>query len=219
MSDDDLRDLFGQQEPHSDFFRSIFGNATGAASGPRRGGDVELAVEIPLEDAVRGASVHVQFTEPGGASRAIEARIPPGVRTGSRIRLAGQGNPGTGGGSRGDLFLVVTVQSDARFRREGDNLHLQAKVDLYTCILGGEIHVDTPSGKRLAVRVPPETKNGSAIKLAGQGVPHLHHPERKGDMFVEISVVLPSKLSVEEKEGFERLADMRKHVAGTGGET
>jgi curved DNA-binding protein len=216
MSDDDLRDIFGQQEPYSDFFRSIFGDAAGGARGPRRGGDTDLPVEITLEDAIRGTSVQVQFTEPGGVARAIEAKIPPGVRSGSRIRLAGQGNAGSSGGARGDLFLVVTVRPHARFRREGDNLHLPARVDLYTCILGGEIHVDTPTGKRLAVRVPPETQNGSAIKLAGQGVPHLHHPERKGDMFVEISVTLPTRLSNEEKDLYGTLAELRKQHGGVG---
>jgi curved DNA-binding protein len=215
-SPDDLNDMFGDESPYSDFFRSIFGEAR-ATPRARRGGDVEVRVEISLEEAYRGTTVQLQFSDSSGVTRKLEARIPPGVRDGSRIRLAGQGAAGLNGGPAGDAYMIVDVRPHPRFRREGDNLRVEAPVDLYTCLLGGEIHVETLKGTRLAVRVPPETQNGQAIRLKGQGMPHLNHPDQAGDMFVEVRVVLPTQLSAEERELVTRLAETRRQPAGTGG--
>jgi curved DNA-binding protein len=218
MSEDDLRDMFGGESAYSDFFSDLFGQAGGAAArGPRPGTDLDAAVEISLEDAFTGTSIQLRLADPAGGERTLEATIPRGVRDGSRVRLAGQGNPGRGGGKAGDLYLVIAVRPHPRFRREGDNLHLTAPVELTTCVLGGEIHVQTLKKTRLAVRVPAETQNGQAIRLRGQGMPILRDPTRAGDLFVEVRVVLPKNLTAEERALFERLAALRGAQSVAGG--
>jgi curved DNA-binding protein len=218
MTEDDLRDLFGGDSPYSDFFGSVFGRGAGTATqAPRRGADADVDVEVPLETAYRGGTVTITLTDPGGGTRAIEANVPRGVRDGSRVRLAGQGTPGRNGASAGDLYMVIKVQPHPRFRREGDDLRVEAQVDLFTCLLGGEIHVQTLKGTRLAVRIPPETQNGQAIRLRGQGMPHLKQPDTAGDLFVEVKVVLPTKLTSEERDLTARLAELRGHRATAAG--
>jgi curved DNA-binding protein len=218
MSEDDLRDMFGDESAYSDFFGDLFGRAGGAtARGPRPGGDIEAEVQVGLEEAFTGTSVHLRLADPAGGERTLEATIPRGVRDGSRVRLAGQGNPGRGGGKPGDLYLVVTVRPHPRFTREGDNLHITIPVELTTCVLGGEIHVQTLKKTRLAVRVPAETQNGQVIRLRGQGMPVLRDPSRAGDLLVEVRVLLPKNLSGEERALFERLAALRAGHGTAGG--
>ncbi|HWE64435.1 MAG TPA: DnaJ C-terminal domain-containing protein, partial [Chloroflexota bacterium] len=223
MSEEDLRDLFGQEPPFSDFFGDIFGG-TGARSGtrtrdraPARGADVDVPVEISLEDAYRGNTVTLRLTDPNGQDRTIEATIPRGARDGSRIRLAGQGTPGRGGGPSGDLYMVIHIRPHPLFRREGDDLHIEVPVEMTTCLLGGEVEVPTLKGTRLSVRIPPETQNGQAIRLRGQGMPHLRHPETAGDLFVEVRVVLPTHLTPEERTLIVKFAELRARTATAAG--
>jgi curved DNA-binding protein len=219
MSEDDLRDIFGQESPFSDFFGDVFGRggARARTAGPARGADVDVPVEISLEDAYRGSRVTLRLTDPGGQERALEATIPRGAREGSRVRLAGQGTPGRGGGPSGDLYMVIHIQPHSRFRREDDDLRISVPVDMTTCLLGGEIEVPTLKGTRLSVRIPPETQNGQAIRLRGQGMPHLRDPEKAGDLYVEVDVVLPRNLSAEERSLISRFAELRARTAATAG--
>src|SRR5262249_40899620 len=157
----------------------------------------------------RGGTVTITLTDPGGGTRAIEANVPRGGRDGSRVRLAGQGTPGRNGASAGGLYMMIKGQPPPPFPREGDGLGVRAEGDLCNCLLGGEIHVQTLKGTRLAVRIPPETQNGQAIRLRGQGMPHLKQPDTAGDLFVEVKVVLPTKLTSEERDLTARLAELR----------
>lgn len=138
----------------------------------------------------------------------LEVKIPPGVKDGSRVRIAGKGGPGYGGGASGDLHLLISVKTDKRFRRMGDDLHVEMPVSLVDAILGSEVRVPTIEGKRLALKIPPETQNGKVFRLAKQGMPHLSG-STKGDLFVTVQVVLPTKLSEREKELFQELKSIR----------
>ena len=214
----------------SDFFRTIFGDVggfPGAGGAARRspngrsrlrrhaGEDLESEVEITLADAHKGAQRSIEIRREGGASRRLDVRIPAGVRDGQRIRLAGQGGPGVGGGPAGDLYLRVRVHPHPFFRREGDDIHAELPVALHEAILGAEVTVPTLKG-RVALRVPPETQNGRVIRLAGQGMPRTGGGA--GDMFVTVKVVLPQKLNDEEREAVQKLAarraneDVRSHL-------
>jgi curved DNA-binding protein len=219
MSEEDLRDLFGGESPFSDFFGDVFGGAGGRprATAPARGADVDVPVEISLEDAYRGSTVTLHLTDPNGQERALEATIPRGARDGARVRLAGQGTPGRNGGPGGDLYMVVHVSQHPRFRREGDDLHIEVPVELTTCLLGGEVEVPTLKGTRLSVRIPPETQNGKAIRLRGQGMPHMRHPDTAGDLYVEVRVALPMNLSAEERSLIQRLAELRGRATAAAG--
>jgi curved DNA-binding protein len=139
----------------------------------------------------------------------LEVKVPAGAKTGSKIRMAGQGETGRQGGGAGDLYLTITVQPDPHFERDGDNLKTEAPVDLYTLILGGEAMVKTLSGQ-VSMKVPPETQPGRVIRLRGQGMPQLHDPQQRGDLYVQVQAKLPQHLSNEEKKLFEQLAKLRK---------
>jgi DnaJ-class molecular chaperone len=136
----------------------------------------------------------------------LEVKIPPGVRDGSRVRIAGKGGQGYGGAASGDLYLVVSVRPQATFKRSGDDLNVEVGVPLTVVVLGGEVQVPSPKGK-LALKIPAETQNGRIFRLTGQGMPHLGKSGH-GDLLARVSVVLPSKLSDKEKELFKRLGEL-----------
>jgi DnaJ-class molecular chaperone len=137
----------------------------------------------------------------------LEVKIPAGVKDGSRVRIAGKGEPGYAGGRSGDLYLVTSVKPHRLFERKGDDLQVEVDVPLTVAVLGGEVQVPTPKGK-LALKIPPETQNGRAFRLAKQGMPHLGNSSQ-GDLLARVKVVLPTKLSKEEKKLFEQLGQLR----------
>ncbi len=227
VSPEDLNDLFGGQSPFSDFFEQFFGSSfagagssgfssmggragagAGAAGRARQratvGQDIESQVEVTLAEAYSGATRVFELADADGSTKRIEVKIPAGVDEGSRIRIAGQGAPGTAG--RGNLYLVVHIVPDARFRREGTTLRTTVDVPLAVAMLGGEAHVTTPDGRRLALRIPPETPNGKSFRLRGQGMPRLGQPDERGDLYAEVSVVLPTHLNDEQRKLFEAFA-------------
>ena len=164
--------------------------------------DVDFSVEVTLEEAFLGTSRLISL----GAGKRLEAKIPPGVRNGSRVRIAGKGKQGYGG-TRGDLYLVISVKPHHLFERRGDNLYVEVSVPLTVAVLGGEVQVPTLKGK-LALKILPETQNGRAFRLAGQGMPHLGNSSR-GDLLAKVNVVLPTNLSPQEKELFKQLSQLR----------
>jgi curved DNA-binding protein len=176
-----------------------------ASRGPRRGRDNEQSLEISLEDAFKGSTVSLRWE--GG--RQIEARIPPGVQTGSRVRLSGQGEAGGGGGPAGDLYLKIQVKPHGSFKREGDDLHVSVPIDLYTALLGGKVYVPTLE-RPVELTVPAETPNGKVFRLRGLGMPKLHEPQVRGNLYATVEVQLPKRLSQEERQLFEKLRTMRK---------
>ena len=198
---------------------------------PQRGQDLETPVDVTLEEAYSGTSrtISLQVEETCATCKGtgriqnvacsvcrgtgvvpnikrLEVKIPAGVNTGSRVRIAGKGQPGYGGAS-GDLYLVITVLPHQIFERDGDNLNTTIAVPLTVAMLGGEIQVPTPKGK-LALKIPPETQNGRVFRLAGQGMPHPGKSAR-GDILARINIVLPTGLSEKEKELFRQLSKTR----------
>jgi curved DNA-binding protein len=210
-SPEDLEDLFGSASPYSDFFTSIFGQARRSGrgsgrvpqSGPRRGRNVEYQVDLTLDEAFRGAERLLEID-----GHRIKANIPPGVRTGSRVRLKGQAEPGQSGGPAGDLYLLIQVLPNATFERDGDDLHIDVPVDIYTAIAGGEISV--PSLERLLIlKIPPRTNAGQSFRLRGKGMPHLGDPKTRGDLFALVRLVLPDPLSEQEVNSIRELVSSR----------
>lgn len=192
-------------------FENIFRRGGGAAgprpSSPRRGQDIDTPVEITLEEAFNGTTRLVNLGE-----RRIEVKVPPGVKTGSRVRVAGEGAPGANGGSQGDLFLVITVRSHPRFERKGDDLYVDVDVPVYDAVLGGEVEVPTVDG-RVLLRVKELTQNGTQVRLAGKGMPVLGKPGTRGDLYARIRVKVPTALTPEQRELFEQLRKTSEAVA------
>lgn len=216
---------------------SIFGDLFAGARGrrtpaPRRGQDAEYPIEVTLEEAFSGSerTIILETQEPcpscrglgvlknvpcptcrgaghAPSTRRLEVKIPAGVKTGSRIRLAGKGGAGEAGAPSGDLYLQVTVKPHTLFERHDDDLRVDVPVPLTVALLGGEVKVPGLKGS-LALKIPPETQNGRSFKLAGQGMPHLGNATR-GDLFASVKVVLPTRLTGEEKDLIEKLAELR----------
>ncbi len=199
----DLGNLFGSGG-FSDFFQSIFGGTGAAQARPRQGQDYTQPVEITLEEAFQGTTRVIQKD-----GRRLEVKIPPGARTGSKVRMAGEGSPGMSGGASGDLYLEVTVLPHSIFERQGDDLTCEIPVSLYTAVLGGEVKVPTPGGDVL-LTIPPETQGGRTFRLRGKGMPNLRNPKRRGDLYAKLKVQTPQKLSKREKELFRELASLRQ---------
>ncbi len=203
----DLGDLFGEGGGFSDFFRNIFGGMGGGAYSQqprsRRGRDIEHTVEVTLEEAYRGTTRVLQMD-----GQKIEIKIPPGVDTGSRVRIAGKGEPGAGGGPHGDLYLRISVLPHNHVERRGDDLFTEVPVDLYTAVLGGEAPVSTMKG-RVMLKIPAGTQSGKRFRLKGLGMPNLKNVKSKGDLYAEVRIVVPEGLNAQEKELFTRLAAMR----------
>ncbi len=210
---EDMEDLFGSESPFSDFFHDLFGRSRGAAGRrradvePLRGEDVEAETSITLEEAYRGTLRTVELQTPQGPRR-VEVRIPPGIRDGGRVRVAGQGMPGRNGGEPGDLYIRVRVLPHASFRRDGDDLTVEVPVPLDVALLGGEVQVPTPKGTQASLRVPAGVQNGTRLRLRGLGMPRLRG-EGLGDLLAEVDVRLPGRLTQEVRELAEKLREVR----------
>jgi curved DNA-binding protein len=208
----DLNDLFGGSSGgFSDFFNALFGDA-GVRSrgfgrrgaGAMRGQDMEQPVQITLEEAFHGTR---RLLEKDG--RRLEVKIPRGVKTGSRIRIAGEGGSAGGSVPSGDLFLKVSVNPHPTFTRDGDDLYREVDLDLYTAVLGGELRVETLDGD-VTLRVPSETQGGRTFRLRGKGMPKLKKRDERGDLYIKVRVQLPQKLNSREKQLFRELAEIRR---------
>lgn len=208
VTPEEFAEIFGGEGHFSSFFETLFGGAArphpGAEyagpefryrPGPRRGRDLEYHLTITLEEAYHGGSRLLEWE----SGRKIEAKIPPGVKSGSRLKLKGQGEPGLDGGAAGDLFLDIDILPHERFQRDGDNLSLKLPVDLFTLLLGGKVNV-TALDRTVKLDIPPETANGRVFRLKGLGMPHLKAPDKRGDLYVTVTAVLPAHLSEREKE-------------------
>lgn len=223
MSQEELERIFGGiggasgvggMGGFSDFFETLFGGLGGSPGAgfsqqrvrrPQRGRDAEHLVEITLEEAQRGTERVLQWED----GRKIEAKIPPGVKTGSKVRLRGQGQRGAMGGESGDLFLKVKVLPHPLFKRDGDNLRTNVPVGLYDALLGGEIEV-AALDQRVKLTIPAETENGKTFRLRGLGMPDIRKPKNKGDLLVKVNVLLPKGLSAKEKALIKQLHELRK---------
>lgn len=201
----DLNDLFGGAGGFSDFFNTLFGGG-GASTTFRnrvqmRGDDLDQPLEITLEEAYAGTER--TLVKDG---RRVRVSIPRGARTGTRVRIKGEGGPGQ---PPGDLYLVVKVRPHERFERDGDDLWLDMPIDLYTAVLGGEARIHTLDSE-VVLTIPPETQAGKTFRLSGRGMPRLREPNTFGDLYARAVVKIPTHLSDRERALFQELAALRK---------
>ncbi|MHB8074834.1 DnaJ C-terminal domain-containing protein [Desulfosporosinus fructosivorans] len=226
MSQEDFAEMFGGSgraggfggDGYSDFFSTLFGGGGGQSRGfsggsnvrrARAGQDHEVDVQVTLEETYNGTTRLIRTGE-----KQIEAKIPKGVRTGSKVRLTGQGGPGISGGPGGNLYLNITVSPHARFVRDGDDLRVKLPIDFYKAILGGEASILTFGGE-VSLKIPTLSQSGKKFRLKGKGLPNLENPLQYGDLFVELSIVLPENISTQELETLRGLADTRGTIEVT----
>jgi DnaJ-class molecular chaperone len=216
MSAEEMQELFGNEDPFSDFFRTFFGGGGGARETGRgrgrsriqKGQDIEHEVELTLEEAYHGATRRMSIKE-GGHARSVDVRIPVGVKEGSRVRAAGEGASGSNGGAAGDLYLRVRVRPHPVFERRGDDLHTHVAVPVTTAVLGGEAQVPTISGS-VRLKIPEGTQNAQVFRLKGHGMPKIGKPDDRGDMYATVDVQLPRTLSKDQRQHYEALAKMEE---------
>ena len=192
-------------EDFSDFFGSMFGQRRGGAGGRTtgyRGQDFNAELHLSLRDA---AHSHKQVLTVNGKN--VRITIPAGVADGQLIKLKGYGGEGVNGGPAGDLYITFLIAKDVLFNRLGNNLYVDAKIDLYTAILGGEQMVQTLNGE-VKLKVKPETQNGTKVKLAGKGFPVYKKEGEAGDLIVTYHIELPTHLTEQQKELFRELQSM-----------
>lgn len=174
---------------------------SGRVSYPVDGSDVTISVPISLKEAHDGTTRLITRGE-----RSIRAQIPPGAATGTKVRIAGEGEEGINGGSRGDMYLVIEVEPDSQFERDGDDLTVDVKTDLFAALLGGEIEVPT-FGRPLKLKIPAGTQSGRKFRLSGRGMPVLRNPEKRGDLYARILITVPEKLTDHQRQLAEQLRD------------
>ena len=184
----------------SEFFETLFGHGDiHGARGPMRatGGDQSARIEIPLEDAYRGATRNITLR-----GRTLSVRIPKGVTEGQRIRLSGQGGAGAGGGPAGDLYLTVTYTTHPRFRAEGRDVHLELPVAPWEAALGATIAVPTLGGQ-VDLKIPRGSRAGRALRLKGRGLPG----KPNGDQYVTLEIVVPPADTPEAESLYRKMAE------------
>ncbi len=202
MTEEEMRDLFGNEDPFSDFFKTFFGGGGSSGGGRQRAGratrvqkgrDIEHEVDLTLEEAFHGTTRRMSIKE-GGHARSVDVRIPVGVKDGSRVRAAGEGESGANGGVAGDLYLRVRIRPHAMFERKGEDLHSRVAVPVTTAVLGGEAQVPTISGA-VRLKIPESTQNGQVFRLKGHGMPAVGKPDDRGDLYATVDVQLPRSLT------------------------
>jgi curved DNA-binding protein len=203
-SDSQGQRFAGQQSESdfSDFFASMFGGTQGSTRRPKfRGEDYNTELHLDLLDAYK---THKQtFTVNG---KKIRITIPAGIENGQTIKVGGQGGPGTNGGPDGDLYITFSIANSPGFKRSASNLFIPVELDLYTAVLGGEITVDTLTGK-VKLKVKPETQNGDKVKLKEKGFPVYKEEGKFGDLYITYSVKIPTNLTEKQKSLFAELSE------------
>lgn len=192
-------------ERFSDFFESLFGRSSQRTQGQQvrfRGQDIEAELKLELQDAYH---THKEtFTING---KQLRITIPAGIENGQKIKLKGHGGAGINGGPNGDLYITFNIAEHPVFKRLGNDLYITKHINLYTAVLGGEVTVDTMSGK-VKIKVNEGTQNGSKSKLRGKGFPVYRQENVYGDLYLSWHVDIPVNLTPKQRELFEQLSKL-----------
>lgn len=206
MSQEEFDEMFGDQGV-GDLFELLFGQRSASRRGRRsaamQGEDLNGETTLTLEEAYHGTTRLI-----GIDGLTIRVTIKPGIADGQVLRIAGKGGPGMGGAPNGDLYLTIRIPPHPEYRREGDDLHVDMLVDLYTVVLGGKAQVHTFKGP-VKVNIPKGTQNGTVLRLRGLGMPVHGKRSEYGNLFVRVVIQVPDHLSDQELDLFKKLASLR----------
>jgi len=188
----------------SDFFSSMFGGGGARSSGrsPFKGQDYSSELNLNLLDAY---TTHKQTLTVNG--KQVRITIPAGVENGQKIKLPGYGAPGPNNGPAGDLYISFHISEHPKFKRKGNDIHIQEEIDLYTAILGGEKIIETLNGK-VKLNIPAGTQPDTTLRLKGKGFPVYKKEGQFGDLYVKWQVKLPTKLNAKQRDLFEQLSKL-----------
>lgn len=206
-------DFFSQGGGLSEFFERIFGSGFsskgftgqgGFRRTPMRGEDLQAEVDISLEEAFKGTQKKITIN-----NETIELKIKPGIRDGQELKISQRGAVGRSGGARGDLLLKIHVKEHKNVKRDENDLYVEAEIDMFSAILGGQSKINTFGGK-LKLTIPEGSQPGKTLKLKGQGMPIYNEPDKRGDLYITLKVKLPENLTNKEKELLEEFRKLRK---------
>ncbi len=195
-------------EDYSDFFEQMFGGAAGGYSRAGRatkfrGQDFNAELHLNLTDVYKSQKQTLTVN-----GKKIRLTIPAGVEDGQTIKIKGHGSKGVNGGPNGDLYITFRIKNNTKFKRSGSNLYLDVDLDLYKAVLGGDVVLDI-FGKKIKLKVKPETQNGTKVKLKGKGFPVYKKTDQFGDLIITYHIKIPTGLTDKEKELFKQLAELR----------
>jgi len=197
----------GDPSDFSSFFETFFGQGQQPYGGrqqrvPRKGQDVTASLPITFLEAYEGSKRTFEWK-----GKKIRITIKPGTKDGQKLRIKGKGEPSRSSGPHGDLFIIMEIQPDARFKQKGDDLVYAAQIDIYTAVLGGKVEIPTMTG-RVKLTVPKGTETGRVVRLKGKGMPKNAQKTQFGDLHVHLKVNLPKSLTSEEESLFRKLQEI-----------
>jgi curved DNA-binding protein len=191
--------------------RFSFGSGSPFGAGtPRqtqmKGADLVYEIGLTPKEACEGTRKTISLHHEGRTQN-LTVKIPKGMTTGKKLRLAGKGEASAFGGPKGDLFIQAKVLDDGIFRVEGQDLHIERHIRLSEALLGAQLSVPTAGGKQLSLKVPPGTRHLTKMRIPGRGIPYMNR-EGRGDLFVKIHVRMPKRLNDSQRKAVERLAEV-----------
>lgn len=196
-------------EGSAGIFEDLLGRMrAGRTSKPRAGRSLEAHLSIPFLTAVRGGETSINIQRGEGNTESLVVKIPPGVDTGAKLRLKGQGETGPKGTQRGDLTITITVEPHPYFKREERNLVVEVPISLAEAVLGAKIDVPSLDGMK-SLSIPPGSSSGQKLRLKGQGVPAAGN-KSEGDLFVQLKVVVPRSVDDVSRKLIQDFADRNK---------
>lgn len=187
-------------------FNGPFGGH-GSRPQPVKGKDIIYELSINLEDTIENSEKLIAYHRDNSNQEKISVKIPAGMSTGKKLRLAGKGNPGINGGPKGDLYIQIRVIEHPLFKRDGDDLLLTKNIKFTDAVLGTEIDVPTIDKKTLRLKIPPGTQNNAKFRLKAYGIPHMNDKKR-GDAFVTVNVETPKTLTKKQEEIVKKLSEL-----------
>ncbi len=198
------QDFQGSQGDYSDFFESMFGGSGRSQGNVKyRGQDYKTEVSLNLTDVLKAHKRTLKLDE-----KSIRITVPAGVKEGQTIKIKGYGGEGLNGGPKGDLYIGFKITNNTKFKRNGNDLYLNHGLDLFTAVLGGEITIETLTG-RVKLKIKPGTKCGAKVNLKGKGMPFYKKETQSGNLVVTYNIETPQNLSTKEEELFKELAKLR----------
>lgn len=181
-----------------------FGSQAGQQQARMKGTDLVYEISLTLKEVATGTSKTISLQHQGYSEK-VTVKVPKGLISGKKLRLAGKGSPSPFGGPAGDLFIQSRVLNDPVYQVENHDLHVNQEIKLSEIILGTSISVPTLDDKQLNLKIPPGTKPGTKMRMSGHGLPHMKGG-KKGDLYLKIQLKLPKKLTDEQKELIDKLA-------------
>lgn len=196
---------------HSSFnLNDLFGGGFSSSGQNRvrrnvKGQDLETEIQVSVYEAVNGTQKTISLNR-SGIPEQLSVKIPKGFVTGKKIRLRGKGGSSQYGGQPGDLYIKSQIVSDNKFSANGNDVIVNEEISLSDSLLGSSIEITTPDGSKINLKVPPCTKHRSRFRIPAKGIPFMGQ-SKKGDLFVQLNVNLPAKLTEKQKKLINQLAE------------